>query len=123
MTHQMQKKLSRRELQRRMEQGREAMRVLAAAVVEAGGRIRIKRDTYAGLPPNHKLTVTRDELTGDLLLYASVPGHDTLPVVEMTFEEIRAKYGPSKPGTEGTPEAATEGAGLPIDSPDAVPER
>lgn len=123
MTHLMQKKLSRRELQRRMEQGREAMRVLAAAIVTAGGRIRIPRDTYGSLPRDHRMTVTRDPLTGDLLLYAPVPGQDAAPGSELTFEEIRAKYGKSgEQAGEPKPEEAAEGAGLPRSDVPAVPE-
>jgi hypothetical protein len=106
----MQKRLSRRELLRRTEQGREAMRVLAAAVVTAGGRIRIPRDTYEGLPRNHKVNVIREDLTDDLILEATVPGQGAAPVVEMTFEEIRAKYG-DKRTAESVSEAAPEAAG------------
>jgi hypothetical protein len=85
----MQKHLSRRELARRVEQGRSAMRTLAAAVVEAGGMLRISRNTFESLPVGHRLTVNREALTGDLILRAGVLGPE---IREMTFEEIRAKY-------------------------------
>lgn len=85
----MQKHLSRRELARRVEQGRSAMRTLAAAVVDAGGTIRITRNTFESLPVGHRLTVEREAMTGDLIVRAGVLG----PVIrEMTFEEIRTKY-------------------------------
>lgn len=99
----MKKHLSRRELTRRMEQGREAMRVLAAAVVESGGHLRIRRDTYASV--NTQLTVQRDSLTGDLLLYT----YQEKKNPEMTFEEIRAKYGPKSEGAEPQVENEADG--------------
>lgn len=87
----MKKHLSRRELTRRMEQGREAMRVLGAVVHEAGGHIRIKRDTIPALPRDHSVTVVRDSLTGDLILTCPMPGR--LATEELTFEQIRERYG------------------------------
>lgn len=84
------------------------MRVLAAAVVTAGGRIRIPRDTYEGLPRNHKVNVIREDLTDDLILEATVPGQGAAPVVEMTFEEIRAKYG-ATPTAAPVPEETAKG--------------
>jgi hypothetical protein len=93
----MRKHVSRRELTRRVEQGRSAMRVLAAVVVEAGGSMRVKRDSYQSLPPGHHLTVDRDALTGDLILKSGVEGRDTTPTrvpqSELTFAEIQERYG------------------------------
>lgn len=87
----MKKHLSRRELTRRMEQGREAMTVLAAVVHEAGGSLRVKRNTMGSLPVGHKLTVTREPLTGDLILTVPMPAR--LATEELTFEQIRERYG------------------------------
>jgi hypothetical protein len=96
----MKKHLSRRELTRRMEQGKEAMRVLAAVVVDAGGTIRVKRDSYQHLPTGHRLTVDRDTLTGDLILRAGAPeGVQIQKTAELTFAEIQARYG-KKPEAE-----------------------
>lgn len=90
----MQKHLSRRELARRVEQGRSAMRTLAAAVVDAGGTLRISRTTFDALPVGHRMTVEREPLTGDILVRAGVPGVlFGAPTQEITFEEMRAKYG------------------------------
>ena len=90
----MQKHLSRRELARRVEQGRSAMRTLAAAVVEAGGTLRITRNTFDSLPVAHRMTVEREPLTGDLIVRAGVPGVlFGAGTHEITFEEMRAKYG------------------------------
>lgn len=86
----MKKHLSRRELTRRMEQGREAMRVLAAVVVQAGGMVRVQRDVFGNLPVGHTLTATRDALTGDLILRCGSSGERA---EEMTFDDIRARYG------------------------------
>lgn len=90
----MQKHLSRRELARRVEQGRTAMRTLAAAVVDAGGTLRITRNTFDSLPIGHRLTVEREPLTGDLIVRASVPASKRV-IQEVTFDELRAKYGPA----------------------------
>jgi hypothetical protein len=87
----MQKHLSRRELTRRVEQGRGAMRLLAAAAIEAGGTLRIKRDSYENIPPGHKMQCLRDEHTGDLVVQADMPA---LPPAgeTLTFEELRRRY-------------------------------
>ena len=88
----MQKHISRREMTRRMEQGRLAMRVLAAATVFAGGTMRIPRDVYESIPLGHKLSCDRDDATGDILLTTIMPATEA-PVVEPTFAELREKYG------------------------------
>jgi len=88
MTH---PKLSRRELLRRMEQGREAMKCLASAAVAAGGTLRVPRDVYNNLARDMKLNVKVEDFTGDILI--QVPGL-TAPKVgaELTFAEIQARY-------------------------------
>lgn len=90
----MQKHLSRRELARRVEQGRSAMRTLAAAVVDAGGTLRISRNTFESLPVGHRLTVDREPLTGDLIVRAGDRSERAVvrDIQEMTFEELRTKY-------------------------------
>ncbi len=83
-------KLSRRELLRRMEQGREAMRCLASAAIAAGGTLRIPRDVYNNLDRDMKLNVLVEQFTGDILIKVPVKA----PVVgaELTFAEIQARY-------------------------------
>ena len=70
------------------------MRTLAAAVVNAGGMIRIPRNVFESLPAGHQMTVERERLTGDLIVRAGFPGElaVVLDIQEMTFEELRAKY-------------------------------
>lgn len=109
----MKKHLSRREMQRRMEQGRQAMRVLAAVVVEAGGTLRVSRDVFEGLPPTHQMSVERDPHTGDLVLRA-----DTRHRQELTFEELQKKYG-ARPA-ESRPTEEADPAGVEVGSPDGV---
>lgn len=54
------RRVSRRELSRRVEQGKQAMRVLAALVVDAGGSMTVKRETFETLPFGHKIAVNLD---------------------------------------------------------------
>ena len=91
----MQKRVSRREMGRRLEQGKSAMRVLAAAIVQRGGVMRIHRETYDALPVGHRMSVERDALTGDLILRAEMPTtqHGAQAEAGITFEDIRTRYG------------------------------
>lgn len=87
MTH---PKLSRRELLRRMEQGREAMRCLASAAVAAGGTLRVPRDVYNNLARNMKLNLKVEQFTGDILI--QVPVAPKVAGTEITFAEIQQRY-------------------------------
>jgi hypothetical protein len=88
------KHLSRRELVRRMEQGRLAMRVLAAAILELGGTLRVKRDTFESMVPETKCMVDRDAATGDLILRTGISGRTPKTTSsELTFAEIQERYG------------------------------
>ena len=87
MTH---PKLSRRELLRRMEQGREAMRCLASAAVAAGGTLRVPRDVYNNLDRDMKLNVKVENFTGDILI--TVPAAPKVAGSELTFAEIQSRY-------------------------------
>lgn len=101
------KHLSRRELVRRMEQGRLAMRVLAAAILEVGGTLRVKRDTFQSMVPETKCTVDRDAATGDLILRTGLSGREAkVTTTELTFAEIQERYG-KKPdaSVENAPES------------------
>ena len=82
-------KLSRRELLRRCEQGREAMRCLASAAIAAGGTLRVPRDTYRSLDPAFKLNVLVEDFTGDLLI--TIPGYQKPVTHEITFEELQKR--------------------------------
>lgn len=68
--------LSRRELVRRMTQGREAIRLLSAIVIEHGGVLRVERDSYLNQPTTTRLEVHQDPLTGTYTLKASHYGED-----------------------------------------------
>ena len=67
---------------RRVEQGRNAMRVLAALVTHMGGAARVPRDTFETLPIGHRLEVEREALTGDLILRARTPEAPHVPEEE-----------------------------------------
>lgn len=110
----MQKHLSRREMMRRIEQGRDAMKALAAAVVAAGGTLRIPRDILEGLPKNHKLEAERDAFTGDLILRADTSHRQA----GLSFKEIRERYGAE--GEDKRPRGA-DAAGLTVGHPDGQP--
>lgn len=86
--------LSRREMLRRIDQGKLAMRALAAAVVDAGGTLIVKRDTFDNLPLEHRFESSRDTLTGDIILRVLTTEHlaqeNRRPA---NMAELREKYG------------------------------
>ena len=59
----------RRDLLRAVEQGREAMRVLAAVVIDRGnGVLRVDREAFQRLRPDTRVEVHADPLTGNVTL-------------------------------------------------------
>jgi hypothetical protein len=92
-------KLSRRELLRRCEQGREAMRCLASAAIAAGGTLRVPRDTYRSLDPAFKMNVLVEDFTGDLLI--TIPGFQKPVMQEVTFEELQKRLKDEAPKQGG----------------------
>ncbi len=67
-------KLSRRQLLARAEQGRAAMRMLAAAIIEYGGglkTLRVPVETYREMDPTTRVEVELSELTATYILKVS----------------------------------------------------
>lgn len=67
MINQMKPHLSRRELTRRMEQGKVAINLLTAVVIEHGGLLTIHADAIEQAPGT-RVRPTRDEKTGTITL-------------------------------------------------------
>ena len=64
----MKEKRSRRELLQLVAEGREAMGLLAAVLIDRGGLIRIEREVFQRLKPETRVEVNRDPLTGNATL-------------------------------------------------------
>ena len=61
-------KQSRRELLALVAEGREAMSLLAAVLIDRGGLIRLDREVFQRLTPETRVEIDRDALTGNATL-------------------------------------------------------